>query len=492
MGELSHIFDLTLVLNNGISKELLITNKSILSSKSLYFKSMFNNFKEKTESRIIINVDNLQVSYYVINNLFQNETKYLSSWKNILDQYVFMDFLLVKKELPSKIQVPKNDFDSFLDMIEKIGYTKQTLELILQNIPNDYNFNYFPKDFLKEIYEITTCVYVIHHNKKQLIINNNSKIIDYKKEINDEIITVTYSLTLNELIFNTSKKIYSLNINSDEYREIISFDEIIDGFLITSKHIIIWFRYYILIYDIFNIKLINKLNVFDRVNGYNFSNKYTMINYHYTKKICCCKKWIAISYLIKNNDNENIYVVYIYDIKNNKIINKINVPFDTLNMLFSPNGRYLSLYGAVENFNEMKIFDVTHTSITCKWYLHFNAKIIGSSWNHNNDKIIVNILDESIIILNINNQNIKHFDTQQLKLKFTNEKIRILTVEFFSENLLFITYYNESLYSFSSFIINIITYELIYSFTNINDKPQCFVPLKYHHLNSKIKEALNS
>ena len=50
--------------------------------------------------------------------------------------------------------VPNNCFELLLDTMEMIGYNEQTMEIIVKNIPDDYNLERFPREFVIAISKI--------------------------------------------------------------------------------------------------------------------------------------------------------------------------------------------------------------------------------------------------------------------------------------------------------------------------------------------------
>lgn len=110
---------------------------------------MFTYFKESTTNEILMEVIDSRLTKIVLDsfsngkiNIYDpiNGPKY-SKWKYLLLLYKCCDFLGVDfdKSVLYDLSVHKVGFNLLLDVIDMIGYDKKTIQLLIDNLPPDYN-----------------------------------------------------------------------------------------------------------------------------------------------------------------------------------------------------------------------------------------------------------------------------------------------------------------------------------------------------------------
>ncbi|AEQ33402.1 BTB-POZ domain and WD-repeat protein [Megavirus chiliensis] len=173
--------DLVLILENFNSNEKITINvhKCILYYSCEYFAIMLSNFQEKNQNEIKIKVPNIHVCYDIIMSFYGekiNSANY-PEWKHCIESYKCFDFLGMKfdKNKIYKLKIPSEGFESLLDLIDSMEYTSETLALLIDNMPTDYNIVNLPKDLLFEM----------------------QKLLKTRNNISDNIISADYNGTIN-------------------------------------------------------------------------------------------------------------------------------------------------------------------------------------------------------------------------------------------------------------------------------------------------------
>ncbi|AKI79835.1 BTB domain-containing protein [Acanthamoeba polyphaga mimivirus] len=158
----SEIFsDLTIEFIDNHNKTKIHVHKNILYLGCSYFRSMFNGFSELNSREIIIRVPDVNASIDVIKYFYGIEITNNNNWKYDLNIYACKKFFGLETEFPVNIIVVPSEIEDFLDFIDKIGYDDNTLKLIAKNLPESYNLQKFPKNFIKALFEILDTKYLI-------------------------------------------------------------------------------------------------------------------------------------------------------------------------------------------------------------------------------------------------------------------------------------------------------------------------------------------
>ncbi|AVL95205.1 WD40 repeat protein [Moumouvirus australiensis] len=138
-----------------------ISTRVDILSKCPYFIKMFTHFKESQSDEILMEVVDSRLIKIIIQSLSNKELniydpingpKY-SKWKYLLLLYTCCDFLGVNfdKSVLYDLSVHKVGFDLLLNVIDMIGYDKLTIQLLINNLPPDYNLRKFPRELLRAI-----------------------------------------------------------------------------------------------------------------------------------------------------------------------------------------------------------------------------------------------------------------------------------------------------------------------------------------------------
>lgn len=181
------IFDLELTLTDENNKKIIYVNKNILCSNMDYFEKLLRGgFKENNFKEITINVPNVTIANDIIMSFHKKLQKTdESSYPNyfyILESIKFHEYFALKYDLNSlnKIKIPDEGFDLLLDVVELIGYTRDTIKLIYNNLPLEYDLLKLPKKLLVEILKIIRS-YDLNNVKFRTICKLNEFGLDHDK-----------------------------------------------------------------------------------------------------------------------------------------------------------------------------------------------------------------------------------------------------------------------------------------------------------------------
>lgn len=162
-------FDITLTLTNfdvNRSKTLLV-HKNILSTNSLFFEKLFTGFKEKDQDKVTIQVPNIDVVYDIIAGLYgQKSDTIFPNWQYQLELVKCRDYLDMRlsTSLLTNIKVPAEAFDLLLDAIDLIGCEEETMEIINNNLPDNYDVSKFPKELIDGLIRVNRTYQIISLN----------------------------------------------------------------------------------------------------------------------------------------------------------------------------------------------------------------------------------------------------------------------------------------------------------------------------------------
>lgn len=150
-----------LIIKDDTETILSTVNKRCLSSKSHYFETLFNKFKEKNMDEITIMVPNAKITKNIIVQLLGDNFAILPVNKLAIECYDFLS--LNYDHLLDRI----DGIDELLDIADKCGYTEIILKLITKKLPVDYDTSTFPDNLNKLINYYYWC------DKNQRIIYSN-------------------------------------------------------------------------------------------------------------------------------------------------------------------------------------------------------------------------------------------------------------------------------------------------------------------------------
>ena len=147
--------DLKLILTDESNTITMLIHKIILFANCTYFEKMLTGYKEAEQNEIVIHVPNAYVAYDIIISFYGKEANYgnLPKWKHILETIICSDFLGIDcdSKLLENIIVPEEDFDLLLRVIQIVGYDEDTIKIINNNMPNNYDLSEFPDELIEHM-----------------------------------------------------------------------------------------------------------------------------------------------------------------------------------------------------------------------------------------------------------------------------------------------------------------------------------------------------
>lgn len=194
--------DLVLVLKDDLNEMTIDVHKNILATNSPYFSKLFSILKEKDQDKITIQVSNINITHDIIMNFYgqKNNSTNVPKWKYDLETVKCLDYLGIYCDatLISNIKVPPEGYDLLLDVIEIIGYDEETIKLISDNLPNDYDVSKFPKELIDAIIKVNTVYHIISGSVDETInvwttdpnktgtktCNPNKTLVDHNNSVN--------------------------------------------------------------------------------------------------------------------------------------------------------------------------------------------------------------------------------------------------------------------------------------------------------------------
>lgn len=129
-------------------------HRVILFARCQFFEKMFLNFKETTQFDVIVNVIDAEVAIDIIKFIYGFELNQPDNWQYKLKYYICCDYFGLKYQLPTNIKIPSDCFDDLLNLVDIIGYNNDTIQILANNLPIDYNISNLPVELLREINNI--------------------------------------------------------------------------------------------------------------------------------------------------------------------------------------------------------------------------------------------------------------------------------------------------------------------------------------------------
>lgn len=176
--------DIVLVLEDDKETIIIGAHKCVLYASCPYFEKMFAiTMKETIQSRINIRVPNSHVFCNIISGFYGQKIKSgnIEQWKYQLDTILCRDFLglEITGDLFNDLVVPPENFDDLLKIIELIGFDKYAFDLIVKNIPTDYDLTKLSDELLKYLHDHTISQKILFSNK-ELSVWQQLDIFNYK------------------------------------------------------------------------------------------------------------------------------------------------------------------------------------------------------------------------------------------------------------------------------------------------------------------------
>nr|WBF70349.1 putative purine phosphorylase [Megavirus caiporensis] len=369
--------DITLEITDNLKTINIRAHKSILYTSCDYFRKLLTSFKEANSDIVKIPTDNADVfrdivmSFYGINKIHENTL----DWKYFLELCRCQDFLGLKIDMDTliKLKVPSEGFELLLDVIDLIGYKKNLIKLIVDNLPVEYDLSNFPIELLNKISEMF-CGYYVTYNNYLLTGDDTKRTINCYNTMTDKITEINSCIyhkyltpknyvimpQTNDLIYFNNDKIISYNLNNNNNMQ----SSIIEDY---------------------NMSL-DGLNICH--SKYHINRNNNIITY------CPINDIIAISYIGNcYSDNDTFLCdgsygstfIIIYDRKTNEFKKKLEAHCDKITCLvFSPNGNYLA---SGDYKGRVIVWNIKKNNYTIFRSLHSHA-VKSISFSSNSDRLV--------------------------------------------------------------------------------------------------------
>ncbi|ANB50184.1 hypothetical protein [Powai lake megavirus] len=213
--------DIKLILidkNNG--KKCLNLHKVILYTASSFFEKMFDNFKEKNQSEIVLEVFDVEVFSDILKSFYGIKQDIPENWKYQLANYLCRQYLLLEPKLPETLKIPENEFEEFLNITQSLEYTDQVINLVAENLPIDFDLDKLSIELIREIekkyinYQLLALgsksinTININNNKINTIIKGDLYYLDYAKDFD---IIIIKDKNLNYVFYDLDGNLLGLN-----------------------------------------------------------------------------------------------------------------------------------------------------------------------------------------------------------------------------------------------------------------------------------------
>ncbi|AEQ32964.1 BTB-POZ domain and tricorn protease domain 2 containing protein [Megavirus chiliensis] len=433
--------DIKLILidkNNG--KKCLNLHKVILYTASSFFEKMFDNFKEKNQSKIVLEVFDVEVFSDILKSFYGIKVDIPENWKYQLANYICRQYLLLEPKLPETLKIPENEFEEFLNITQSLEYTDQVINLVAENLPIDFDLDKLSIELIKEIEKKYLDHKILALGNKSINIidinNNNNKIntiikgdlyyLDYIKDLD---IIVTRSRKNSKYIF------YDLDGN---LLDLSNIDENNKKYEYLSENL-----------NDKHFKHVNKLldGIGQNYEYYNYSSDY--------------KNIIFTTYLIIDFDSDSeddttnkSKNLFIYNIHNKKLEIIYETPYHFSSKYIQDRPLFInnSIIFIEGNYrsSEVKIFSI-------------NDKIIKTICEIDNDTEIIKYNGDDLILISTGKKNKVFSLGKNTIINEFNFKHELDIIDFISEEIIIALKSKEK--HTNIFLYNIITGSLIKKLT---------------------------
>ncbi|AEX62136.1 putative BTB_POZ domain-containing protein [Megavirus courdo7] len=215
--------DVKIILIDNKNQLSLNLHRVILFARCQFFEKMFLNFVEAKQFDVIVNVIDINVARDIIKNIYGFEINQPDNWQYRLKYYICCDYFGIKCQLPTNIKVPNDCFDDLLNLIDIIGYTNETIQILANNLPVDYDISNLPIELLREINNNIYSNDMITMRYKSGIMNidivdkNGCEIknIHHKNYCKN----LCYLSKMNKIIFTRNNKLMVYDLNADKLQK---------------------------------------------------------------------------------------------------------------------------------------------------------------------------------------------------------------------------------------------------------------------------------
>jgi len=200
--------DISLTFIDDNNNELTFdAHKLILCASCVYFeKLLLENFKEKNLDKIKMVVPDIHICYDIVMSFYGqiiNSGDY-PDWYRIIHTNICRDFFGLNNDLSSLIDlnIPLENFDELLKVVNIIGYNETTLTCLIKNCPCDYDLSVhnIPKKLIKKMIKNPT-TYIVYgdHNIHFYDFDKNHTIRIINAH-NDKIYGILFSMDSQQII----------------------------------------------------------------------------------------------------------------------------------------------------------------------------------------------------------------------------------------------------------------------------------------------------
>ncbi|AFX92112.1 putative BTB/POZ domain-containing protein [Megavirus courdo11] len=218
--------DVKIILQDNNKQLSLNLHRIVLSTRCKFFEKMFSNFDQQFEN--IVQVIDVDITKDIIKLIYGFELKQPDDWQYSLKYYICCDYFGLDCQLPTDIKISSDCFDNLLDLIEIIGYTDETIKILADNIPSDYDISTLPIELVKELNN--------HIYSSDMIIMTNQKKTMYDRVINIDMVNkdmkkikhiyqkeycrnLCYLSKINKIAFTVRNILIIYDLDKDEIKE---------------------------------------------------------------------------------------------------------------------------------------------------------------------------------------------------------------------------------------------------------------------------------
>ncbi|AGD91982.1 BTB POZ domain-containing [Acanthamoeba polyphaga mimivirus] len=203
-------------------------HRVILFIRCKFFEKMFSNFDQQYEN--IVQVIDVDIAKDIIKLIYGFEFNQPDDWQYSLKYYICCDYFGLDCQLPTDIKVSSDCFDNLLDLIEIIGYSDETIKILADNIPSDYDISTLPIELVKElnnhIYSSDMVVMNCPNKHRNMfdrlidisIVNKNAKQIE-KIQSGTYCQNLYYLSNINKIAFTMGKTLFIYDLNTSKTQE---------------------------------------------------------------------------------------------------------------------------------------------------------------------------------------------------------------------------------------------------------------------------------
>ncbi|AGC02380.1 BTB/POZ domain-containing protein [Acanthamoeba polyphaga moumouvirus] len=355
--------DVTIILDDGIKRLPLKLHRVILYNRCKFFKGLFTDLKESHAKENVIQVINVDIAKDIIKKIYGfTDLKYEKDWRYMLKYYKCCDYFMLDPEIPKNVKVSTDQFDELFDLLDEVGYNEDTMKIIADNMPTNYNLSNLPIEFIKEF--------------------DNYVLSSDFAYINDK-----YELCISNKDFSSSRKI--LDVAKDEFCYISKMNK----FVCMGKNILIVYdliKESTEIFHFLTVKSFQTLLFNEKINK--LVVKYTS---HKNKKCICTINPTTFKFskkIYKTNKNDKIHInmcalsksgnklvytlsttsfdpykyeekIYVYDFNTKKTNNNYELSTNTIKKILFINNENDLIYHYRNHYCEVKVTENSQTKI---------------------------------------------------------------------------------------------------------------------------------